>query len=120
MFGLGCLHGMVLLRHCLRPLPLTGRLVAEYFAKHVHDVPWAIGGRNAERLEGVRASIEREDIGIVVADSFSEEQLRAMARRAGVIITTVGPFLQYGERLVAACAEEGTGAVPDQRPRKVD
>src|SRR5262249_29259258 len=34
-----------------------------------------------------------------------------VATRAGVVITTVGPYLQYGEPLVAACAAAGTDYV---------
>ena len=34
-----------------------------------------------------------------------------MARRARVVISTVGPYLQFGEPLVAACAEAGTDYV---------
>ncbi len=37
--------------------------------------------------------------------------LADVARRARVVITTVGPYLTYGEPLVAACAEAGTDYV---------
>ena len=34
-----------------------------------------------------------------------------MAEAARVVITTVGPYIRYGEPLVAACAEAGTDYV---------
>ena len=40
-----------------------------------------------------------------------DASLAAVAARTGVVITTVGPYLQYGEGLVRACAEAGTDYV---------
>ena len=37
--------------------------------------------------------------------------MRALAETASVVITTVGPYIEYGEPLVAACAEAGTDYV---------
>jgi short subunit dehydrogenase-like uncharacterized protein len=34
--------------------------------------------------------------------------LRALARSTRIVVTTVGPYIRYGEPLVAACAEAGT------------
>ena len=47
----------------------------------------------------------------MVADADDPASLAAMAARAKVIITTVGPYQLYGEGLVAACAEAGTDYV---------
>src|SRR5699024_4343663 len=49
--------------------------------------------------------------GIVVADTQDTASLAEMARSTRVLITTVGPYLEYGEPLVAACAEAGTDYV---------
>jgi short subunit dehydrogenase-like uncharacterized protein len=46
-------------------------------------------------------------IGIETAD-LKKEQLDALAKKAQLIITTVGPYALYGEPVVAACAENGT------------
>ncbi len=37
--------------------------------------------------------------------------MRQVAESAKVVITTVGPYLKYGEPLVAACAAAGTDYV---------
>ncbi len=97
----------------------TGELVAEYLVRHRlweradDPVRLALGGRNQAKLEQVRdrlAAIDRRaaDLPLVLADSFNESKLRAMAASAQVIISTVGPYAKYGEALVAACVAEGT------------
>ena len=40
-----------------------------------------------------------------------DASLKDVAQRARVVITTVGPYLTYGEPLVAACADAGTDYV---------
>ena len=46
--------------------------------------------------------------GIVIADSGDTDQLSAMARRTCTLISTVGPYAQYGTPVLEACANEGT------------
>ncbi|TDD23046.1 saccharopine dehydrogenase [Kribbella turkmenica] len=80
----------------------TGSLTAEYLAKHAPaDLRWAVAGRNKAKLEGFGRDVLRAD----VTDPAS---LKALAESARVVVTTVGPYIQYGEQLVAACAEAGT------------
>ena len=43
--------------------------------------------------------------------STDPASLRAIAESAKVVISTVGPYIQYGEPLVAACAAAGTDYV---------
>ncbi|MFO0745300.1 MAG: saccharopine dehydrogenase NADP-binding domain-containing protein [Myxococcota bacterium] len=81
----------------------TGRLVAEYLAKHRAPGRWAIAGRNREKLAALGF-----DVPILVADAMDPVALAAVARRTKVVCTTVGPFAKYGSALVAACAEAGT------------
>jgi len=45
------------------------------------------------------------------ADVGDEASLRSVAESARVVITTVGPYVAYGEPLVAACAAAGTDYV---------
>jgi saccharopine dehydrogenase (NAD+, L-glutamate forming) len=81
----------------------TGRLTAEYLARHAPGgLRWGLAGRSQARLEGVREHL---------ADVDDDVSLKDVANRARVVITTVGPYLQYGEPLVAACAEAGTDYV---------
>ncbi len=93
----------------------TGGLVAEYLATRLADSPlrWAVAGRNAEKLDQLRRKLERIDphlgeLGMISASSDDAESLRAMSAQARVLITTVGPYAQFGEPLVAACIETGT------------
>jgi short subunit dehydrogenase-like uncharacterized protein len=91
----------------------TGRLVAEYLVRHYagqKDAPkWAMAGRSLDKLAEVRDLIGApKDIALVVADASDPASLDAMAGRAHVILTTVGPYQLYGSDLVAACVKAGT------------
>ena len=92
----------------------TGRLTAHYLAEHAPaGLRWALGGRNLTKLEAVRAELAEvddrwSDLELVVADSSDPDSMTAMAERARVVATTVGPYAAYGEPLVAACAAAGT------------
>jgi len=93
----------------------TGGLTADYLAAHAPaGLRWAIAGRNADKLEDVRRRLGTEggvDVEVIVADAADVAALSDVARRARVVISTVGPYLQFGEPLVAACAEAGTDYV---------
>jgi short subunit dehydrogenase-like uncharacterized protein len=95
----------------------TGRLTAEYLARHApNGLRWGLAGRNPAKLEGVRdhvAAIDATlaDLPLLTADANDEVSLKDVANRARVVITTVGPYLYFGEPLVAACAEAGTDYV---------
>lgn len=92
----------------------TGRLTAEYLAtcSDSGTLKWAIAGRNKGKLEECKRAIQTlnpdADVSIIVADSGDYESLKNMASQSRVIITTVGPYLLYGEPLVRACIEAGT------------
>src|SRR5437868_4661806 len=81
----------------------TGGLTAEYLAAHAPEgLRWALAGRNPARLEAVRDRLG-VDVPLVRADVEDAASLRELAESARVIITTVGPYIRYGEPLVAAC-----------------
>lgn len=91
----------------------TGRLVAEYLSNHYgsrDDGPkWAMAGRSQDKLESVRDEIGAPaDTPLVVADIDDPASLNAMCERTKVVLTTVGPYTNYGEPLVKACAATGT------------
>jgi saccharopine dehydrogenase (NAD+, L-glutamate forming) len=92
----------------------TGGLTAEYLARHAPEgMRWALVGRSAEKLAGVRDRLAAIDpacaqLELLEADSGDPGSLRAVAERSHVVATTVGPYLNLGEPLVAACAETGT------------
>lgn len=95
----------------------TGGLTADYLAENLPaEARFALAGRNQGRLEAVRdrlASINPRmaEIELLHADASEPASLAAVARSARVVITTVGPYLEYGAPLVAACATAGTDYV---------
>ncbi|MGB0100929.1 MAG: saccharopine dehydrogenase NADP-binding domain-containing protein [Nocardioides sp.] len=89
----------------------TGGLTAEYLARHAPaGLRWALAGRNAEKLEAVRRRLDL-DVPLVVADTSDAAGLADLASSTRVVITTVGPYLELGDPLVAACAAAGTDYV---------
>jgi saccharopine dehydrogenase (NAD+, L-glutamate forming) len=92
----------------------TGGLTAEYLAQAAGGgsgaVRWAIAGRNREKLAAVaeRLGVEVDRLHADVDDPAS---LRELAESASVVATTVGPYIRFGEPLVAACAAAGTDYV---------
>jgi short subunit dehydrogenase-like uncharacterized protein len=90
----------------------TGRLVAEYLAQRYGiggQVTWAMAGRSAAKLAEVRDLIGAPaETPLIVADADDAASLDAMVRRGKAIITTVGPYQLYGDKLVAACVAAGT------------
>ena len=106
----------------------TGKLVADYLARH-HDrgdahgggasstpLSWALAGRNLEKLEAVRAALAKEfphlaNLPLLTGDGRDKASLDALVRAARVVITTVGPYALHGRALVAACVEAGTDYV---------
>ncbi|WP_406334786.1 saccharopine dehydrogenase family protein [Streptomyces sp. NBC_00203] len=89
----------------------VGELTAEYLAAHAPEgLRWAIAGRSAEKLERLRERLSGSP-GVLRADVADPESLRELARHARVVATTVGPYITYGEELVAACADAGTDYV---------
>ena len=92
----------------------TGGLTAEYLARHAPEgTRWAIAGRSRDKLEAVRerlAAIDPAcaDLELFEADAADTAALREIAAATHVVATTVGPYMRFGEPLVAACAQAGT------------
>ncbi len=91
----------------------TGRLVAEHLFKVYgvgKDLSWAIAGRDQQKLEHIRAGLgtDATQIPILIGNSDDAGSLATIARRTRVVCTTVGPYLKYGEGMLAACAKNGT------------
>lgn len=95
----------------------TGGLTADYLATHAPDgLRWGLAGRNPQKLAAVRDRVAGldgrwADLPLLQADVTDADSLRAVAERARVVATTVGPYLEHGEPLVAACAAAGTDYV---------
>jgi len=90
----------------------TGRLVADYLVRnHLGGdtgLRLALAGRNKEKLEGIAKEVGAPQLPILIGDSFDAESLNAIASKAEVLITTVGPYAKYGAELVGACVRNGT------------
>ncbi|MDQ0752753.1 short subunit dehydrogenase-like uncharacterized protein [Streptomyces africanus] len=88
----------------------AGALTAEYLAAHAPEgLRWAIAGRSTEKLERLRERLPGgTEVGVLRADVSDPASVRALAEHARVVATTVGPYVTYGEELVAACADTGT------------
>ncbi|HEY4279953.1 MAG TPA: saccharopine dehydrogenase NADP-binding domain-containing protein [Conexibacter sp.] len=71
---------------------------------------WAIAGRNPAKLQALADRLEL-DVPLLHADVDDPASLRTLAESTKVVATTVGPYLEYGEPLVAACAAAGTDYV---------
>jgi short subunit dehydrogenase-like uncharacterized protein len=87
----------------------VGALTAEYLAAHApEDLRWAIAGRDEDKLRRLRDRLPGgAEPGLLRADVSDPASLRALAEHARVVATTVGPYVTYGEELVAACADAG-------------
>lgn len=93
----------------------TGRLAAEYLLGRMRgrEGRLALAGRSRARLEAVRRALAvdvpgAETLGLAVADVGDADSLAGLAASTRVLLTTVGPYLRYGEAVVAACAAAGT------------
>jgi len=92
----------------------TGGLTAQRLAAHAPgDLRWAIAGRNPAKLERLRERLAGlgaagSNVDVLTADVTDPSSLRALAEQTSVVATTVGPFVEYGEPLLAACADTGT------------
>jgi saccharopine dehydrogenase (NAD+, L-glutamate forming) len=95
----------------------TGGLTARYLAGHAPArLRWALAGRSQTKLTALREALTAIDprcagLPLLPADVTDPDSLREVAERSRVVITTVGPFLRYGEPLVAACARAGADYV---------
>ncbi|WP_228925852.1 trans-acting enoyl reductase family protein [Streptomyces sp. DH7] len=92
----------------------VGTLTAEYLAAHAPvGLRWALAGRSRAKLEGLRERLTAiapgcAELPLLETDADDAEALAELAASTRVVATTVGPYIRYGEKLVAACAEAGT------------
>ncbi len=95
----------------------TGGLTAEYLARNAPEgCRWALAGRNETKLAAVRTRLAAidpalADLPLLHADVDDAASIAAVAEATRVVITTVGPYIEYGEPVVAACAAAGTDYV---------
>ena len=88
----------------------VGKLTAEYLARAGRRRPHRAGRQVARQLRAVRETLgdKAQSWPLIVADASQPSTLNALAARTQVVVTTVGPYTDYGLPLVAACAAAGT------------
>jgi short subunit dehydrogenase-like uncharacterized protein len=89
----------------------VGRLTAEYLAGHAPaDVRIGLAGRSEKRLAEIRAGLGGAAAAwpLIEVESTDPAGAQTLARKAGAIATTVGPYRRLGLPLAQACAEAGT------------
>ncbi|MES1939919.1 saccharopine dehydrogenase [Salinisphaera sp. T5B8] len=89
----------------------VGQLTCRYLAERYGDdgeVRWAMAGRSQNKIDTVRRDIGAPDVGMIVADADDADSLASMCAQTRVVVSTVGPYALYGEKLVATCADSGT------------
>ena len=93
----------------------TGKLVVEYAINQYasnNEISWAIAGRNNEKLEHVQEKYNLpSDIGKIVVDSNDQNSIDEMVSQTKCVLTTVGPYQLYGEKIIKTCISTGTDYV---------
>ncbi len=88
----------------------VGKLVAEYLASHPErtSFSWAIAGRSPDKLTALRSRLVGAAPEVIVADTADRPSIDAMVSKARVVLTTAGPYSEYGgDVVVEACARQG-------------
>ena len=83
----------------------TGRLVVAELA--AADLDFVISGRNPTKLEALREELSL-DAPAVTARVDDPASLRALLGDSPVLINCAGPFVRFGEPVLAAAVETGT------------
>jgi short subunit dehydrogenase-like uncharacterized protein len=89
----------------------AGRLTAGYLAGHAPPgLRVGLAGRSGKRLAAVRDGLgtTAQAWPLLAVDAADPGGARSLARMAGAIATTVGPYRRLGLALARACAEAGT------------
>ena len=88
----------------------SGAQVARLLAQRVADgatFTLGIAGRSVARLEDLRASLPAPATA-TPCDANDTAGVTALAARTGVMVSTIAPYVDHGEPMVAACARAGT------------
>ena len=84
----------------------TGELCARFMSERYSDIPIAIAGRSAEKLEKIKKT-NNLPFPAIVADAFDVDALNKMCKDAEVVLSTAGPYHKYGSNLLEACINNG-------------
>lgn len=93
----------------------TGKLVVEYAITQYNnnnEISWAIAGRNNKKLEHVQEKYNLpSNIGKIIVDSNDQHSIDEMVSQTKCVLTTVGPYQLYGEKIIKTCISSGTDYV---------
>ena len=93
----------------------TGKLVVEYaLSKYLdaNNITWALAGRNLEKLNNLKIDLNiPSHIDILEVDSTNQQSIDNLVSRAKCVLTTVGPYQLYGEKIIRTCILSGTDYV---------
>ena len=96
----------------------VGQITAHYLAEFLSTskdasgttVTWAIAGRDEKKLNELQSKLASK-VNIIIANSDDATSLDELTEQTQVIISTVGPYLKYGEPLIKSCVDNGTDYV---------
>ncbi len=94
----------------------VGKLICGYFLQRYgadSAVRWAMAARSEGKLDALKAELgaAAATVPVLVADAADPGSLEALVKSCRVVLSTVGPYAQYGSPLVEACAKFGTDYV---------
>ncbi|NMH61340.1 saccharopine dehydrogenase family protein [Alteromonas ponticola] len=95
----------------------VGKIIARYLATHYsqqENVKWALAGRNLDKLNSLVRELpskHQTQPELIVADVEDDAALLKMCNRTRVVLSTVGPYSQFGEPVVKACIESDASYV---------
>lgn len=86
------------------------RCMAEHCEKHDKTLKWGIAGRSENKLNEIKNKLgsKYSSLPVILADAQNPTQLQSLCAQTGAVVSTVGPYAQYGEPLIKACVESGT------------
>lgn len=85
----------------------VGKLTAQYLVDTHPELAIAVAGRNESKLQEL-AHTSSIELPILVADASRIDELRELTARTKVLISTVGPYTYFGDKVVEACVNNGT------------
>ena len=85
----------------------TGKLCAEYLRDNYPEIKWAIAGRNNQKLNDLKNSLNL-NCDVYVAPGDDKESIDNFVSKTRVVLSTAGPFARYSNLLVKSCVENKT------------
>lgn len=103
----------------------TGNFLSEYLTNNYNllsgdenknesekKLKWAIAGRSESKLNELKKKLiaineNMKSLEIITADSNDLDSLWNMCSRTKVVVSTVGPYSKYGNKLIHCCVENG-------------